>query len=66
MLIYLGLYEYWYSYHHKRHAAQAALSKEAVQNFHPILTKEATLLALALLTSLSSCDRTEHFQCVGT
>ena len=58
--------EYWYSCRRQRRAAQAALSKEAVQNFHPIFTKEATLLASALLTSSSSCDRTKHFQRAGT
>lgn len=50
----------------QRRAAQAALSKEAVRDFYPILTKEATLLASALLTSSSSGDHMKHFQRAGT
>ncbi|KAI9454042.1 cytochrome P450 [Lactarius psammicola] len=46
----------------QRRAAQAALSKEAVRSFYPILTKEATLLVSALLTNN---DRIKHFQRVG-
>jgi hypothetical protein len=58
--------EYWYSWSRQRRAAQAALNKEAVRDFYPILTKEATLLVSALLTSSSSSDRVKHFQRAGT
>ena len=58
--------KYWYSWRRQRRAAQAALSKEAVQSFYPILTKEATLLVSALLTNSPSSDRLKHFQRAGT
>jgi cytochrome P450 len=55
-----------YSWRRQRRAAQVALSKEAVRDFYPILTKEATLLVAALLTNSPSGDRTKHFQRTGT
>ena len=55
-----------YSWRRQRRAAQAALNKEAIRNFYPILTKEATLLVSALLTTSSSSDRMKHFQRAGT
>ena len=58
--------EYWCSWRRQRRAAQVALSKEAVRDFYPILTKEATLLVSALLTDSSSSDRMKHFQRTGT
>ena len=58
--------EYWYSWRRQRRAAQAALSKEAVQDFELILTKEATLLVSALLTGSSNSDHQKHFQRAGT
>lgn len=56
----------WYSWRRQRRVAQAALSKEAVRSFSPILTKEATLLVSALLTNPPSSDRTKHLQRAGT
>ena len=58
--------EYRYSWRRQRRAAQAALSKEAERNFHPILTKEATLLVSVLLTNSSSSDPMKHFLRTGT
>ena len=58
--------DYRYSWRRQRRAAQAALNKEAVRNFYPILTKEATILVSALLTNSSSSDRMKHFQRTGT
>jgi len=43
-----------------RRAAQEALTKTAVQRYHPILTKEATNLASTLLDNPENCD--QHFQ----
>ena len=43
-----------------RRAAQEALTKTAVQRYHPILTKEATNLAAALLDNPE--NRGPHFQ----
>ena len=54
-----------YSWRRQRRAAQVALSKDAVRNFYPILTKEATLLVSALLTNSPSSDRIKHFQRAG-
>ena len=60
------MHKYWRSWRRQRRAAQAALNKEAVRSFYPILTKEATLLVSALLTNSSSSDRIKHFQRAGT
>ena len=43
-----------------RRAAQEALTKAAVQRYNPILMKEATILASALLTNPENRD--QHFQ----
>jgi hypothetical protein len=43
-----------------RRAAHEALTKVAVQRYHPIETKEATILVSALLSSPES--REQHFQ----
>ncbi|SRR5258708_16768034 len=43
-----------------RRAAQEALTKVAVQRYHPILTKEATMLASGLLAIPEKRD--QHFQ----
>ncbi len=56
----------WNRWRRQRHAAQIALSKEAVRSFHPILTKEATLLASSLLTNSPSSDGIKYFQRTGT
>ncbi|KAF8272607.1 cytochrome P450 [Lactarius quietus] len=44
----------------QRRAAQAALREEAVRNFYPIITKEATILASTLLKRSSISDRNKH------
>ena len=43
-----------------RRAAHEALTKVAVQRYHPIQTKEATILVSALLSNPES--REQHFQ----
>jgi hypothetical protein len=43
-----------------RRAAQEALTKAAVQRYHSTLTKEATILASAVLVKPE--DRDQHFQ----
>ena len=43
-----------------RRAAHEALTKVAVQRYHPIQTKEATILVSALLSNPGS--REQHFQ----
>ena len=43
-----------------RRAAQEALTKTAVQRYHSTLTKEATILASAVLANPE--DRDQHFQ----
>jgi hypothetical protein len=45
-----------------RRAAHEALTKRAVRNYHPIQTKEATILALSVLSSSASCNRDKEFQ----
>ncbi|KAH9015708.1 cytochrome P450 [Lactarius hengduanensis] len=62
----MGFMSYTASWRRQRRAAQAALSKEAVQAYYPVLTKEATVLVSALLTNSSSSDRTKHFQRAAT
>lgn len=62
----MGFMNYNAIWRRQRRAAQVALSKEAVRDFYPILTKEATLLVAALLTNSPSGDRTKHFQRTGT
>jgi hypothetical protein len=43
-----------------RRAAQEVLTKTAVQRYHPILTKQATILASALFNKPENRD--QHFQ----
>ncbi len=50
----------FYSWRRMRRAAQEALTKTAVQRYHPILTKEATILASTLLSNPENRD--QHFQ----
>ena len=45
-----------------RRAAHEALTKSAVQNYHPIQTKEATILVSSLLATSASCNRDKQFQ----
>jgi cytochrome P450 len=40
---------YFYSWRRMRRASHEALTKMAVQRYHPIQTKEATILVSALL-----------------
>jgi hypothetical protein len=44
-----------------RRAAHEALTKRAVQNYHPIQMREATILASLLLSS-ASCNPDKQFQ----
>ena len=50
-----------------RRAAHEALTKRAVQNYHPTQTKEATILASSLLSSSadSDVDLPKHFHRTG-
>jgi cytochrome P450 len=50
----------FHSWRRMRRAAQEALTKTAVQSYHPIQTKEATILASALLSNPKNRD--QHFQ----
>ncbi len=50
----------FHSWRRMRRAAQEALTKTAVQRYHPILTKEATILASTLLSNPENRD--QHFQ----
>ena len=50
----------FHSWRRMRRASQEALTKTAVQRYHPILTKQATVLASALLNKPESRD--QHFQ----
>lgn len=52
---------YYHSWRRMRRSAHEALTKVAVQRYHPILTKEATILVSALLAD-PACTREQHFQ----
>jgi cytochrome P450 len=45
-----------------RRAASTALTKRAVQNYHPIQTKEATILVSSLLKSSGNLQLDGHFK----
>jgi len=49
------------SWRRMRRAAHEALTKRVVQNYHPIQTKEATILTLSLLSSSSSFNLEKQF-----
>ena len=51
---------YFHSWRRMRRAAHEALTKVAVQRYHPIQTKEATILVSALLADPENRDN--HFQ----
>ena len=51
---------YFYSWRRMRRAAHEALTKVAVQRYHPIQTKEATILVSALLENPE--NREQHIQ----
>ena len=48
-----------------RRAAHEALTKRVVQNYHPIQTKEATILASSLLSSSADVNLSKHFHRTG-
>ena len=48
-----------------RRAAHEALTKRAVQNYYPIQTKEATILASSLVSSSAGVDLPKHFHRAG-
>ena len=48
-----------------RRAAHEALTKRAVQNYHPIQTKEATILASSLVSSSADVDLPNEFHRAG-
>ena len=56
----LSVLAQFYSWRRMRRAAQEALTKTAVRRYHPIQTKEATIMALALLSNPKNLD--QHFQ----
>jgi hypothetical protein len=49
------------SYRRIRRAAHEALTKRVVQNYHPIQTKEATILASSLVLSSADVDLPKEF-----
>jgi cytochrome P450 len=51
---------YFHSWRRMRRAAHEALTKVAVQHYHPIQTKEATILVSALLADPE--NREQHIQ----
>jgi len=48
-----------------RRAAHEALTKRAVQNYYPIQTKEATILASSLISSSAKVDLPKQFHRAG-
>jgi cytochrome P450 len=56
----LSTLAYFHSWRRMRHAAHEALTKLAVQRYHPTQTKEATILVSALLANPENRDK--HFQ----
>ena len=49
------------SWRRMRRASHEALSRRAVQNYHPIQTKEATILVSSLLTPSTNLKQNSHF-----
>jgi hypothetical protein len=45
-----------------RRAAHEALTKKAVQNYHPIQMKESIILVSSLLSSTAGGNQSKHFQ----
>ena len=56
--------EYFHSWRRMRRASHEALTKVAVQRYHPLQTKEATILVSALLANPE--NRTQHIQRAAT
>ena len=50
-LLALSTFAYFYSWRRMRRAAHEALTKVAVQRYHPVQTKEAILMVSALLAN---------------
>ena len=53
------------SWRDMRRAAHEALVKKAVQSYHPILIKEATILVSSLLTPSANLKQDAHFKRVA-
>jgi hypothetical protein len=53
------------SWRRMRRAAHEALTKRAIQNYHPIQTKEATVLISSLLTPSTNLKQDRHFKRLG-
>jgi hypothetical protein len=53
------------SFRRMRRAAHEALTKRAVQKYYPIQTKEATTLALSLISSSANVDLPKRFHRTG-
>jgi cytochrome P450 len=45
-----------------RRASHEALTKRVVQNYHPVQTKEATILVSSLLTPSADLEQDRHFK----
>ncbi|KAH9990619.1 cytochrome P450 [Russula vinacea] len=58
--LFTALMSYGDAWRRTRRAAHEVLTKEAVRDYHPILCKEATLLAVAMLENPDASDK--HFQ----
>ena len=58
----MGFIPSWlHSWRRMRRAAHEALTKRAVQNYYPIQTKEATILASSILSSSAGLDLGKQF-----
>jgi hypothetical protein len=53
------------SWRRMRRAAHEALTKRVLQNYHPVLMKEATILISSLLTPSADLKRQGHFKRVA-
>jgi cytochrome P450 len=54
--------ESFVSWRRLRRAAHEALTKRALQDYHPIQMKEATILVLSLLTPSANLKQDRHFK----
>ena len=50
------------SWRRMRRAAHEALTKKSIQNYHPIQTKEATILVSSLLTPSANLKQDRHYK----
>ena len=53
------------SWRRMRRAAHEALAKRVVQNYHPLQTKEATILVSSLLSPSAGLNLEKHFHRLG-